>query len=63
MAEPDDPAAAPDTPDPEEAERGELGPAGISIEAERGARMSPAAAVAAMRIRVPVRGNRILRTS
>jgi len=61
---PDPDAAAPsqpETPDPEEAERGETGPAGISIEAERGARMSPAAAVAAIRIRVPVRGNRILR--
>src|SRR3954447_26166308 len=34
---------------------------GVSLEAERGAHMAPNEAVAAMRIRVPVRGNRILR--
>jgi metal-dependent HD superfamily phosphatase/phosphodiesterase len=37
------------------------GEQGISLEAERGARMAPSEAVAAMRIRVPVRGNRSLR--
>src|SRR4051812_5154611 len=37
------------------------GEQGISLEAERGAHRAPAEAVAAMRIRVPVRGNRILR--
>jgi metal-dependent HD superfamily phosphatase/phosphodiesterase len=37
------------------------GEQGISLEAERGAHLPPSEAVAAMRIRVPVRGNRALR--
>jgi metal-dependent HD superfamily phosphatase/phosphodiesterase len=53
MDEPDDELEV-DRP----AERGE---GGVSLEAERGANMPPAEAVAAMRIRVPVRGNRRLR--
>ena len=35
--------------------------AGVSVEAERGAHLPPAEAIAAMRIRVPFRGNRALR--
>jgi uncharacterized protein len=38
------------------------GERGISLEAERGAQLPPAAAVAAMRIRLPARGNKTLRT-
>jgi metal-dependent HD superfamily phosphatase/phosphodiesterase len=34
---------------------------GVSLEVERSARMAPAEAVAGMRIRIPVRGNRTLR--
>src|SRR5690606_27852328 len=38
------------------------GERGISLEAERGAQLPPAAAVQAMRIRLPARANRTLRT-
>ncbi len=54
----DDPA--PDEVEPE-LEPPETGQRGVSVEAERGAHMSPAEAVAAMRIRVPARANRTLR--
>ncbi len=47
--------------DDEQFEPPETGERGVSIEAERGAHMLPAEAVAAMRIRLPARGNRILR--
>jgi metal-dependent HD superfamily phosphatase/phosphodiesterase len=40
---------------------GEQGEQGVSLEAEVGARMTPAEAIAVMRIRVPTRGNRTLR--
>src|SRR3954470_11070435 len=60
MSERDDAAAA--EADELTIDRGdERGSGGVSLEAERGAHMTPAEAVAAMRIRVPTRGNRALR--
>jgi metal-dependent HD superfamily phosphatase/phosphodiesterase len=49
------------TDDPTLEQRGPAGDAGVSVEAERGAHLPPAEAIAAMRIRVPFRGNRALR--
>ena len=49
------------TDDPTLEQRGPAGDAGVSVEAERGAHLPPAEAIAAMRIRVPYRGNRALR--
>jgi uncharacterized protein len=50
-----------DAPDDESIEAPESDARGVSVEAERGAQMSPREAVAAMRIRLPARGNRALR--
>src|SRR4051812_33034503 len=47
--------------DDEIARPGGQGRQGVSIEAERSANMAPREAVASMRIRVPTRGNRLLR--
>ena len=47
--------------DDEHLEPPETGQRGVSVEAERGAAMTPAEAVAAMRINLPARRNRILR--
>jgi metal-dependent HD superfamily phosphatase/phosphodiesterase len=53
---------ADDEPDDGTIERSDaVGSDGLSLEVERSARMPPAAAVAGMRIRIPVRGNRTLR--
>ncbi len=54
------------TDDPHEDERDhteppDTGERGVSIEAERGAHLAPDEAVAAMRISLPARGNRVLR--
>jgi hypothetical protein len=51
------------TPEPEEIPAGAEAAPGtpVSVRAERGARMTPAEAVRDMRIKVPARGNRILR--
>lgn len=48
-------------PDDEELEAPESGARGVSVEAYRGAQMSPREAIAVMRINLPARGNRTLR--
>jgi metal-dependent HD superfamily phosphatase/phosphodiesterase len=58
----DDAAAIDEPQEDAELEPPATGERGISLEAERGAQLPPAAAVAAMRIRLPARGNRTLRT-
>jgi hypothetical protein len=50
-----------DAPEDESIEAPESDARGVSVEAERGAQMSPREAVAAMRIKLPARGNRTLR--
>ena len=47
--------------DDEQIEPPPTGQRGVSVEAERGAAMGPEEAVAAMRINIPARRNRILR--
>src|SRR5262245_10634440 len=47
--------------DDEQIEPPPTGPRGVSVEAERGAAMTPEEAVAAMRINLPARRNKILR--